>query len=59
MQFASAIFSAIALFGLGAAITLLTGRSPLYAGSRQAVLGLAAAALTFVVGSVIGGVAGI
>jgi VIT1/CCC1 family predicted Fe2+/Mn2+ transporter len=56
---ASAICSAIALFGLGAAITLLTGRSPLYAGSRQAVLGLAAAALTFVVGSVIGGVAGI
>ena len=55
----SGALSAAALFALGAGITLLTGRSPLYAGSRQAVLGLAAAALTFVVGSLIGGAAGI
>ena len=55
----SGVLSAAALFGVGAAITLLTGRSPLYAGARQAVLGLAAAALTYVVGSLIGGATGI
>lgn len=55
----SGALSAAALFGVGAAITLLTGRSPLYAGARQAVLGLAAAALTYVVGSLIGGATGI
>ena len=55
----SGVLSAGALFGVGAAITLLTGRSPLYAGARQAMLGLAAAALTYVVGSLIGGATGI
>ncbi len=55
----AALLSGMGLFALGAAITLLTGRHPLYGGSRQAVLGLAAALLTFIVGRVIGGVAGI
>ncbi|WP_338729244.1 VIT1/CCC1 family protein [Haladaptatus sp. DJG-WS-42] len=46
--------SAIALFGIGAAITLLTGRSLLYSGGRQVLIGLAAAALTYGVGTLIG-----
>ncbi|WP_332899459.1 VIT1/CCC1 family protein [Haladaptatus sp. CMSO5] len=50
----SLALSAIALFGIGAAITLLTGRSLLYSGGRQVLIGLAAAALTYGVGSLIG-----
>lgn len=53
----SAAASAAGLFVLGAGITLLTGRPPLYAGARQTVLGLAAAALTFAVGVAVGQVA--
>jgi len=56
---ASGVLSALALFGLGAGITLLTGRSPLYAGLRQMSLGVAAAAVTFAIGLLVGGVAGI
>ena len=54
----SAALSAIALFGTGAAITLLTGRSAWFGGMRQLVLGLLAAALTYVIGTLIGGVTG-
>ncbi len=51
--------SVVALFGVGAAVSLLTGRSTLYSGARQAGLGLAAAIVTYLVGSLIGvGVAG-
>jgi VIT1/CCC1 family predicted Fe2+/Mn2+ transporter len=51
--------SVVALFGVGAAVSLLTGRSTLYSGARQAGLGLAAAVVTYLVGSLIGvGVAG-
>ena len=50
----SVILSALALFGIGALITLMTGRSVLYSGMRQVVVGLAAAALTYGVGSLIG-----
>lgn len=50
----SIILSALALFGIGALITLMTGRSVLYSGMRQVVVGLAAAALTYGVGSLIG-----
>ena len=39
---------------LGAAITLLTGRSVLASGARQLGFGLAAAGLTYVVGRLIG-----
>jgi VIT1/CCC1 family predicted Fe2+/Mn2+ transporter len=46
--------SALALLGIGAAITLLTGRSALYSGDRQVLFGLAAAALTWGVGHAIG-----
>ena len=50
----SAIGSAVALFLLGAGITLFTGRGVLFSGSRQAIIGLGAAAVTFVIGSLIG-----
>ncbi|MSQ31553.1 MAG: rubrerythrin family protein [Dehalococcoidia bacterium] len=55
----SAVVSALALFAVGAGITLLTGRSMLYGGLRQLILGLLAAVLTFVLGSLIGDVTGI
>lgn len=46
--------SAIALFTLGASITLFTGRHPLYAGLRQTLIGLTAAAITFFTGKILG-----
>lgn len=51
---ASVALSGLALFGIGAAITLFTGRSVLRSGGRQLLLGLAAAALTFGVGKALG-----
>lgn len=50
----SVALSALALFGMGALITLLTGRSVLFSGMRQVLVGLAAAALTYGVGTLIG-----
>ncbi|GAA0253308.1 VIT1/CCC1 transporter family protein [Haladaptatus pallidirubidus] len=50
----SLVLSAGALFLIGAGITLLTGRSLLYSGFRQVIIGLAAAGLTYWVGSLIG-----
>jgi VIT1/CCC1 family predicted Fe2+/Mn2+ transporter len=46
--------SAVGLFIIGAAITLMTGRNVLYSGFRQVLFGLAAAGLTFGVGKLIG-----
>ena len=46
--------SAAGLFGIGAAITLMSGRSVWYSGSRQLVFGLGAAAVTFGVGRAFG-----
>ncbi|HEY6608927.1 MAG TPA: VIT1/CCC1 transporter family protein [Candidatus Limnocylindria bacterium] len=51
---ASATLSAIALFGLGAAITLLTGKDAVRSGLRQLGFGLAAAAITFGIGALLG-----
>jgi len=51
---ASIAVSAVALFAIGAAITLFTGRSVLRTGLRQLVLGLGAAALTFAIGRLVG-----
>ena len=51
---ASAALSGIALFGLGAAITVLTGRPPLISGLRQLAFGMVAAAITFCVGALLG-----
>jgi len=50
----SACLSTVGLFTLGAAITLFTGRSILYSGMRQVLFGLAAAAVVFLVGHLIG-----
>lgn len=50
----SALLAAAALFGIGALITLLTGRSVLFSGGRQVLVGMAAAALTFGLGALIG-----
>lgn len=46
--------SAVGLFIIGAAITLMTGRGVLYSGLRQVLVGIAAAALTFGIGRLIG-----
>ena len=50
----SAALSTIALFTIGAAITLLTGKSLVKSGMRQVIIGLAAAAATFLIGRLIG-----
>lgn len=50
----SIIFSTIALFAVGAGITLYTGRSIWFSGARQMAFGLAAAALTFGIGRLVG-----
>ena len=50
----SVIFSMVGLFGVGAAITLFTGRSVLFSGGRMMIFGLGAALLTFGVGRLIG-----
>lgn len=46
--------SATGLFLIGAAITLFTGKNVWYSGFRQVVFGLAAAAVTFAIGHLIG-----
>jgi VIT1/CCC1 family predicted Fe2+/Mn2+ transporter len=51
--------SLVALFAVGAAVSLLTGRSLIFSGLRQLGLGLGAAIVTYVIGTLIGvGVAG-
>jgi VIT1/CCC1 family predicted Fe2+/Mn2+ transporter len=50
----SIISSIVGLFGIGAAITLLTGKSILYSGFRQVAFGLTAAAVTYGIGTLIG-----
>lgn len=50
----SAACSAVALFLVGAAITLFTGRGVLWSGLRQLGIGVAAAAVTFGVGRLLG-----
>jgi len=50
----SAILSGLGLFAVGAAITLFTGRNAAFSGARMLVFGLGAAAITFVVGRLIG-----
>jgi VIT1/CCC1 family predicted Fe2+/Mn2+ transporter len=51
---ASLAMSALALWGIGAAITLFTGRSAVSTGLRQVLFGLAAAGLTYSIGRVLG-----
>ena len=50
---ASAILSGIALFGVGAAMSILTGRGVVLSGLRMLAIGSAAAAVTYLVGSLL------
>jgi len=50
----STILSGLGLFLIGAAITLFTGKSIWYSGFRQVIFGLAAAGITYGIGSLIG-----
>jgi VIT1/CCC1 family predicted Fe2+/Mn2+ transporter len=51
---ASLGFSLVALFAVGAGVSLLTGRGSVFSGSRQVAIGAAAAAVTYAVGRAIG-----
>ena len=46
--------TSLALFAVGASVSLLTGRSALFSGARQLLIGAAAAAITYLIGSLIG-----
>jgi vacuolar iron transporter family protein len=46
--------SAVAMFAIGAGTTLFTGRGMLFSGARQVAIGIAAAAVTFGLGRLIG-----
>ena len=52
--FSSIGLSLAALFAVGAAVSLLTGRSLLFSGARQVLIGSAAAIVTYFVGIAIG-----
>ena len=55
VAFVTAIgLSLVALFAVGAGVSLLTGRGVLFSGARQVGIGAAAAIVTFVVGTAIG-----
>ena len=51
---AAIALSVAALFAVGAGVSLLTGRSLLFSGARQVLIGAAAAVVTYVVGLAIG-----
>ena len=51
---AALAFSIAALFAVGAGVSLLTGRGLLFSGSRQVLIGAAAAIVTYLVGHLIG-----
>jgi VIT1/CCC1 family predicted Fe2+/Mn2+ transporter len=46
--------SVVGLFCIGSAITLFTGKTILFSGSRQVFFGLTAAAITYGIGALIG-----
>jgi VIT1/CCC1 family predicted Fe2+/Mn2+ transporter len=50
----STLLSAVGLFLIGASITLFTNKNIWYSGIRQVLFGLAAAAITFGIGKIIG-----
>jgi VIT1/CCC1 family predicted Fe2+/Mn2+ transporter len=55
---ASVGVSAAVLFVIGAAISVITGRSVLWSGARQLLIGLTAAGVTYGIGRVLGTVVG-
>ena len=46
--------SLVALFAVGAGVSMLTGRSLVFSGLRQLGIGLGAAIVTYLIGSLIG-----
>jgi VIT1/CCC1 family predicted Fe2+/Mn2+ transporter len=54
---AAIALSLVALFAVGAGVSLLTGRSLVFSGGRQVLIGSAAAIVTYIVGIAIGTVA--
>ena len=50
----SLVLSLLAMFAVGVGVSLLTGRGAIFSGLRQVGIGAAAAAVTFLVGRVIG-----
>ena len=50
----SVVFSTLALFIVGAAITLFTGRGVMFSGMRQVLFGLLAAGLVYSIGKLVG-----
>lgn len=48
------VITLVALFGCGAVVTQVTNRTWIYGGTRQMLLGAAAAALTYGIGSLVG-----
>ena len=55
---ASVALSGLALFAIGVATSLFTGRGALFSGARQLVVGLLAAAVTYGIGHLIGAAIG-
>ena len=51
---ASVVLSGLAVFAVGAGVSLFTGRNPLFAGARQLAIATAAAIVTFSIGKLIG-----
>ncbi|HSE86425.1 MAG TPA: VIT1/CCC1 transporter family protein [Candidatus Binatia bacterium] len=51
---ASAVFSCLALFGVGALLSIFTARGPLRSGLRMLVIGLLASGITYMVGWLLG-----
>jgi VIT1/CCC1 family predicted Fe2+/Mn2+ transporter len=50
----SLALSGIALFAVGAGVSIFTGKSVLRSGSRQLLIGLVAASITFALGKIVG-----
>ena len=50
----AALLAGIALFGVGSALSLFSGRSALFGGGRMLVVGSVAAAATYLIGSLLG-----
>jgi VIT1/CCC1 family predicted Fe2+/Mn2+ transporter len=49
----SVVLALASLFAVGAAVSLLTGRSLLFSGARQVLIGGVAALVTYIVGSIL------
>ena len=51
---ASALLSCLALFGVGALLSIFSARGALFSGARMLAIGLSASAVTYIVGSLLG-----